>query len=342
MRILFAGSPGIAVPSLEALFALAGDAGFELAGVLTNPDSPRGRSGKPEPTEVGAAAERFSERLAAAGKPPFPALKPARLDAAAREAVSALKPDLLVSFAYGRIFGPKFLALFPLGGINIHPSLLPRYRGATPIPAAILNRESLTGLSIQRLAAEMDSGDILAQENIPLNGRETAGSLGNIAAQKAAELLPRVLGALAAGTAEARPQNHGEATYCSLLSKEDGLIDWSRSAAEIEARVRAFDPWPQTWTTRGGRQLFILRAGLPDSPPAGASAADSGEAGFAAPSGVLAPGTVLGVDKRQGILIQTGRGVLAARELQYEAKKALDWKAFLNGARDFIGSRLGA
>ncbi|MDR1588396.1 MAG: methionyl-tRNA formyltransferase [Treponema sp.] len=331
MRILFAGNPGIAVPSLEALFDLTGG-GFELAGVLTNPDRPRGRSGTPEPTEAGAAAERISERLRAAGKPPLPALKPEKLDAAAREAVSALKPDLLVSFAYGRIFGPKFLALFPLGGINIHPSLLPRYRGATPIPAVILNRETLTGLSIQRLAAEMDSGDILAQESIPLDGRETAGSLGNIAAQRAAELLPRVLGALAAGTAKARPQNHGEATYCSLISKKDGLIDWRRSAAEIEARIRAYDPWPQTWTIQGERQLFILKAGLPDSLPAGASA----------PDGVLTPGMVLGADKRQGILIQTGEGVLAARELRYEAKKALDWKAFLNGARNFIGSRLGA
>ncbi|MDR1318613.1 MAG: methionyl-tRNA formyltransferase [Treponema sp.] len=326
MRILFAGSPGIAVPSLEALFTLAGtDGGFELAGVLTNPDSPRGRRGTPEPTELGAAAERLSVRRTEAGKPPVPALKPAKLDAAAREAVSALKPDLLVSFAYGRIFGPKFLALFPLGGINIHPSLLPKYRGAAPIPAAILNRESLTGLSIQKLAAEMDSGDILARENILLNGRETAAVLGKTVARKAAELLPRVLGALAAGTAESLPQNHGEATYCFPIPKEEGLIDWSGSAAEIDARIRAFDPWPRTWTIREGQRLLILRAEVPDGLPS-----------------AEVPGTVLGVDKQRGILVQTGEGILAVQELQYGAKKALDWKVFLNGSRNFIGSRLGA
>jgi methionyl-tRNA formyltransferase len=334
MRILFAGSPGIAVPSLEALFTPAGaGGGLEPAGVLTNPDSPRGRHGMPEPTGVGAAAEQLSKRRAEEGKPPVPVLKPAKLDAAAREAVAALKPDILVSFAYGRIFGPKFLALFPLGGINIHPSLLPKYRGAAPIPAAILNRESLTGLTIQKLAAEMDSGDILAQEKIPLNGRETSAGLGNIAARKAAELLPRVLGALAAGTAEARPQNHGEATYCFPIPKEEGLIDWNGSAAEIDARIRAFDPWPQTWTIRKGQRLLILRAEVPED----LSAAKGAEA----PSGTSLPGTVLGIDKQRGILVQTGEGVLAVQELQYGAKKALDWKAFLNGARNFIGSRLG-
>jgi methionyl-tRNA formyltransferase len=320
LRILFAGTPGIAVPALEALEAAGG--GMVLAGLLTNPDSPRGRRGTPEPTETAAAGARISERRRRGGEPPLVIIKAAKLDAAVRGAVAALAPDLLVSFAYGRIFGPKFLALFPRGGVNIHPSLLPRYRGAAPIPAAILNRDRETGISIQRLAAEVDSGDILAQEAFPLKGRETTGSLSALAAEKAAPLLVETLRALAGGTLRGRPQNHGEATYCAMLSKEGGRIDWNRSAPEIDARIRAFDPWPLSWTCHGDRLLYILEA-LPQDGGAGGP-----------------PGLVLGVDKQRGILVQTGNGVLAVRRLQYQAKKALDWRAFLNGARDFTGSRL--
>jgi methionyl-tRNA formyltransferase len=327
LRILFAGTPGIAVPALEALEA-AGD-WVELAGLLTKPDSPRGRSGTPEPAETAAAGVRISERRRGGGKPPLVLIKAAKLDAAARSAAAALGPDLLVSFAYGRIFGPKFLAVFPRGGINIHPSLLPKYRGAAPIPAAILNRERETGISIQRLAAEMDSGDILAQELIPLKGRETTGSLSDLAAERAAPLLIETLKALAGGTLRGRPQNHGEATYCAMLSKDEGPIDWSQSAVEIDARIRAFDPWPLSWTRRGGRRLYILEA-FPES--AGTGGAGGGTGGE--------PGRVLGVDKQRGILVQTGNGVLVVSRLQYQAKKALDWRAFLNGAGDFAGSRL--
>jgi methionyl-tRNA formyltransferase len=325
LRILFAGSPAIAVPALEAVFALSADhrdgsRGFELAGLLTNPDSPRGRRGEAVPTELAAAAER----LAAAGKAPVPALKPEKLDAEARRLAAALEPDLLVSFAYGRIFGPKFLSLFPLGGINIHPSLLPKYRGPTPIQAAILNRERETGITIQKLALEMDAGDILAQERFPLNGRETAAGLSEIMARKAADLLPAVLRGIAEETLRARPQDPGGVSRCALIAKEAGLIDWTKSAPEIDARIRAFDPWPLSWTTHGERRLFILKAEPLD------------DAAAPAP-----PGRVLGIDKERGILIQTGKGTLAAAALQYQAKKAQDWRTFLNGARNFIGCRLG-
>jgi methionyl-tRNA formyltransferase len=323
MRILFAASPDIAVPALETL---AG--GFELAGVLTNPDSPRGRRSLPEPTEVGAAVER----LAGAGKGPFPLLKPEKLDALAREQVLALGPDLLVSFAYGRIFGPRFLALFPMGGINIHPSLLPQYRGPAPIPAAILNRDRQTGITIQRLAREMDSGDVLAQEQVDLTGRETSRTLGAIMANKAAQMLPAALKGLADGTLRAVPQDHRQATYCPLLTKEDGHIDWTQSAADIDARIRAFDPWPLSWTSHGEQRLFILRA----EPVPAEDAAQPLAA--AQPSQT---GLVLGIDKQRGILVQTGAGVLAVSELQYQAKKALQWRDFLNGARNFTGCRLG-
>jgi methionyl-tRNA formyltransferase len=262
MRILFAASPAIAVPALEALVTLCGSPlcgggeNFAFAGLLTNPDSPKGRSNRPEPTECASALER----LTALRSITVPVLKPEKLDAAARDQVSALNPDLLVSFAYGRIFGPKFLGLFPLGGINIHPSLLPKYRGPTPVQAAILNRERETGITIQKLAAEMDSGDILIQETVPLNGRETAGTLSETMAAKASELLPAALRGIAGGTLPARVQNHGEATYCSLVAKEDGLIDWNLGAPEIDARIRAYDPWPLCRTMHGDTELIILKA----------------------------------------------------------------------------------
>jgi len=323
VRILFAGSPVIAVPALESVAAMSGGGeDFVLAGLLTRADSPKGRSGKPEPTECAAAAQRFS----------IPILKPEKLDGAIREQVMALKPDLLVCFAYGKIFGPQFLSLFPLGGINIHPSLLPKYRGATPIPAAIINRETVTGITIQRIALEMDSGDILVQETVPLSGRETTASLSETMAKKAAEMLPAALRGITGGTLRALPQDHQAATYCSLIKKEDGLIDWNRSAAEIDAQIRAFNPWPLSWTTHGEVPLFILQAEALEN-AAGSEDTLTGSRAVA--------GRVLGKDKKKGILIQTGGGILAVSELQYQTKKALEWQAFLNGARNFMGARLG-
>jgi methionyl-tRNA formyltransferase len=320
MRIIYAGSPAIAVPVLEALFS-SGDGVLVVAGILTNPDRPRGRSGRPEPSDIGEAAEKFN----AARLPPVPVFKFEKLGAEAREAIAALKPDILVSCAYGRIFGPKFLGLFPMGGINIHPSLLPKYRGASPIPQAILNRDRETGISIQRLALKMDSGDILLQERIPLDGRETAESLSRAAAEKAALLLPPLLRRIAAGHVPGILQDEDEASYCSLIEKDSGRIDWKRSAAEIDAMIRAYTPWPLSWTMEGERKLIILKSVPDDARPETASAE---------------PGKVLGVDKKRGILIQTGEGILVVSGLQYQSRKALDFQAFLNGERHFLSTKL--
>ena len=327
MRVLFAGSPSIAVPSLETLYSRCGrgESEIKLAGVLTNPDSSRGRHGTPQPTEVGEAAQRILRQAEEQGGDVFQILKPEKLDAALREQVGALKPDLLVSFACGYFFGPKFLALFPLGGINIHPSLLPKYRGPAPIQAAILNRDAVTGISVQKLAQEMDSGDILAVEHLQLTGRETAGSLSELVSKKAALMLPEVFGKIAAGE-QGVPQDHSMASFCSLISRDDALIDWNGSAAQIEAKIRAFDPWPLCRTIHDEKELFILKASV---------RADGGG------RGAKQPGLVLGIDKQDGILVQTGEGILAVSELQYQAKKALFWRDFLNGARNFTGSKLG-
>jgi methionyl-tRNA formyltransferase len=319
MRVIYAASPAIAVPALEVLCKIKG---IELAGVLTNPDTPKGRSCTPQPTEISEAAQKllYSKEI--------PVLKPAKLDADAREQISLLKPDLLLSFAYGHIFGPKFLALFPMGGINIHPSLLPKYRGPSPVQAAILNRDAETGISIQTIAAEMDQGSILASKKLQLTGKETSDSLGKIIAAEAAVMISGVLEKITEQPDfinRGLAQNHSEASYCSLISRDDGIIDWNKNVLEIDAAIRAYNPWPLCRTIHNGRELYILKAGV--------------YTGENAPEGAI--GTVLGIDKQYGILIQTGEGILAVTDLQYQAKKALFWRDFLNGVRDFSGSLLG-
>ena len=314
MRILFAGSPAIAIPCLEIVAETkeAGGINIELIAVLTNPDTAKGRHGTPQPTEVGEAAEKLG----------VPVLKPYKLDGQVREEIAALKPDLLVSFAYGKIFGPKFLELFPLGGINIHPSLLPKYRGPTPIQAAILSGDKTTGISIQKIALEIDSGNILAVEQLQLDGTETTASLSGAVAVKAAEMLPAALAKIAAGE-QGTPQDHSQASYCPIIVKDDGIIDWNNSAVKIDAIIRAYNPWPLCRTIHNGKTLFILKAGSREQAAAGKA------------------GQVFGIDNQYGIMIQTADGILTVTELQYQGKKALFWKDFLNGARDFVESILG-
>jgi methionyl-tRNA formyltransferase len=325
MKILFAGTPAIAVPCLRAISEMELEgAGVTLVGVLTKADRPR-RHGHVEPSDISVAASALDATRKEKGLPSITQLKPEKLDAGAREDVAALSPELLVSFAYSRFFGPRFLALFPLGGINIHPSLLPKYRGASPIPAALINREKETGICIQKLAAEMDSGDILASLKIELSGRETTASLSETVGEKAAFLLRELLLDFGPRAAAAKPQT-GEAVYCREIKKEEGLIDWGKSAAEIEGRIRAFTPWPLSFTRRGKDTLIILEAEIVAMQTETETNAQ--------------PGAVLGIDSR-GILIQTGDGILAVKRLQWQTKKALDWKAFCNGERGFVGARLG-
>lgn len=312
MRILFAGSAQIAVPALRAIAA-----SHEVVGILTNPESARGRGMERSATPVA---------LAAAGLPGprIPVLAFPTLKTEAREAVAALRPELMVTFAYGRIFGPRFLDLFPRGGINIHPSLLPRHRGATPIPAAILARDRETGVCVQRILLELDAGDILASTRIPLDGRETTASLSALAAEVGASLVVEVLDAIRSGAERAVPQQ-GTPTWCPLLTKAHGLIDWNASALDIDARIRAFDPWPGAHTWLHGRKLDILEA----EPRPGAQAAP-------APNG-----TIVALDKSEGLMVQTNDGLLAVKRLRFSTKKALSWKEFANGVRDLAGARLG-
>jgi methionyl-tRNA formyltransferase len=320
VRVLFAGSPDIAVPSLIRV-----SFEHEIVGVLTNPESAKGRGLSIERTPVAEAAAALGQGL--------PVLSFERLGAEARAAVAALRPDILISYAYGRIFGPKFLALFPKGGVNVHPSLLPRFRGPAPIPSTILAGDRETAITVQRLALEMDSGDVLGQFRLPLAGTETAEDIAEVASIMGADLLSQVLEEIEEGRENPRPQE-GEPSYCSMLRKEDGLIDWSAPLLDIDAKIRAFYPWPCAFTYFRGLRMNIL-----DSFPyphvtfaAGPSSLDFEDA---------LPGTLLGLDKSRGIMVQTIDGLLALRRLQLQQKRALPYREFANGIRDLAGSLLG-
>ncbi len=310
MRVLFAGTPGIAVPSLRET-ARAHD----VCAVLTGADQPAGRGREVRPSEVKQAALELGLRVIEAD----------RLDAGVRETIRGLAPELLVVVAFGRIFREAFLDIFPRGGVNVHPSLLPRYRGPSPIAAAILGGDRETGVSIQRIALEVDAGDLYARRLVPLAGDETTGSLTPVLADIGAELLAEVLAGIAAGTATPAAQS-GEVTRCRMTEKADGLVDWTESAALIERKVRAYDPWPRAATTWDGRPLVLLHTRLP---------AGTVENGRYAP-----PGTVLGPSP-EGLLVRAGDGPLAVARLQPAFRRPMDWRAFLNGHPGIVGSRLG-
>ena len=319
MRVFFAGTPECAVSSLYAVAQR-----YTLVGVLTAPPT---RAGRGKKYTESAIAQAVAE-LKAEGTIPadIPVLTPEKLDAGFRDSVAVLHPDVLVCFAYGKIFGPKTLALFPQGALNIHPSLLPRWRGPSPVPAAILAGDTITGVTVQYMAKEMDAGNIIIQKEMPIAPFDTAETLLIRCAELGAELISDALVAVENGQVMSVQQDHRAATYCTLLEKESGLLCWQHSAAEIDRKIRAYTPWPGAFTHWHGTKLSVLQA----YPYTG---------DFTEPLNAAA-GTVLATDKRDGILIKTGQGILAVQTLQRETKKAMQWKDFLNGAPDFIGQTL--
>ncbi len=315
MRIVFAGSPDIAVPTLEALAEE-----FEVVGVLTNPDRRKGRSKKLLPTEVKSKALELG----------LPVFQYDHLYGEARTAIAALEPDILISFAFGKIFGPKFLALFPEGGVNVHPSLLPLHRGATPIPAAILAGDPVTGITVQKISLKMDEGDILDTISFPLDGSETTESLSTDVSVKSPKLLCDVIRTIERDTAIPLKQDDTHASYCSFMQKSDAEIDWNSSATQISGMVRGYYPWPKAFTRFQGKVLMLTYAREITE--------EISEISIASDTQV---GTVLGTVAKQGILITTGKGIVSVERLQLQSKKELDWKAFMNGNPSLIGSVLG-
>jgi len=317
-RIVFMGTPDFAVPSLRALLDAPR---FEVAGVVTQPDRPAGRGQRVQMSPVKQVALR-------AGLPviqPLKAHEPAALDQ-----LRAWEPDFMVVVAFGQILRQAVLDLPRIAPINVHASLLPRWRGAAPIQAAIRAGDRCTGITTMIMDAGLDSGPILLQDSIPIDPAETGQTLHDKLAPLGAQLLLHTLDWLLSGSIAPHPQPDNPAliTHAPQLRREDGALDWTVSAVTIDRHVRAFTPWPGTFTTWNGRRLKVL-AGFPSTASLG-----------------LAPGQVASTDgtSLQGLgslAVGTGDGVYLPLRLQLEGRQALSAEAFRNGAPDFVGSTLG-
>jgi methionyl-tRNA formyltransferase len=308
MRIVFMGTPEVAAFSLERL--LQGP--DPVIGVVTQPDRPSGRGQKTVPTPVRKVAESYD----------VPVLAPEKVrDPSFLDVLKKWLPDLIVVVAYGRILPRQILELAPHGCLNVHYSLLPKYRGAAPVAWTIINDEKQSGVTTMRLVEKMDAGPIFLQRATPLAEDETGTSLQAKLAPLGAELLVETIAGLKAGKITPKDQNESEATYAPILKKEDGLIDWKLPAAAIERRVRGLAPWPSAFTYLAGILLKIHRARV------------------VAMATEAAPGEIVKADK-EGLWIATGNGVLSLEQVQLENKKRMEVGEFLNGTRVEKGARL--
>lgn len=305
-RVVFLGTPEFAIPTLRAYAAAT-----EVVAVVTQPDRPAGRGRKVTSPPVAIAAREL--RLAV--------LQPAslRTEAVQRD-IAALHPDIIACVAYGRIIPSAVLAMPTLGAINLHPSMLPAYRGASPIQAAIADGLETTGVTVMHLADELDAGDIILQREVAVGFDETAGALEGRLGQIGAEMMLEASEALARGDAPRRPQDHARATYVGKIEKASGAIDWNRSARAIVNQVRAMNPRPCAFMMWRGGRLKVWRARVG--------------------SGRGVPGTLLSVDA-DGVAVATGDGALLLIEVQQEGGRALLAAEFARGHRLTVGDRLG-
>ena len=309
MRIVFMGTPDFAVPSLEALLK----SNDEVVGIVTQPDRPKGRGQTLAPSPVKLIALR--ERL--------PLLQPTKMkDPEFLAVLAGWKPDLIAVAAFGRILPPVVLTMPPKGCINVHGSLLPKYRGAGPIQWAIMNGETETGITTMMMDEGMDTGAMLLQEKIPITPNDTAGNLSLRLAVLGGRLLVETLTQLKAGTLVPRPQDHRLATMAPLLKKEDGVIDWSLPATVIANRVRGLTPWPGAYTFFGADRWVVCGA-LPLNEVC-----------------AQPPGHVVSVTK-DAIHVATGRGMLSIMELQPANSRRMTTAQYLAGHPIQAGSRLG-
>lgn len=309
MRVVFLGSPPFAIPILERL---ASSRHRPLL-VVTPPDRPQGRGRRVRPSEVAAIAEREG----------IECLRPeSTRDPALHARLHELAADVFLVASYGELLREDFLAIPKLECLNVHPSLLPRHRGATPVQAAILAGDEETGVSIQRVVMELDAGDVLVQTRTRVEPGETAGELALRLAELAAATSVEALDLLVDGNATWTPQDPERVTVCRKLKKEHGRVDWTRGAAELERHVRGMNPWPTAQTTLAdGAELQLLRARV----------AEGGGGG---------PGTLLAAAKR--FVVAAGDGALELVEVKSAGKRAMSGEEFLRGARLEPGSKLGS
>jgi methionyl-tRNA formyltransferase len=309
-RIVFLGTPDFAVPSLNAL---ADHASFEVVGVVTQPDRPAGRGRSVRQSPVKERAVMLS----------LPVFQPETLrKQEAVDHLAAWEPDVLVVAAFGQILRTPVLELAPFGCLNVHASLLPRWRGAAPIQYAIRAGDDETGVTIMKLDEGLDTGPMLARRVIPIAPDETGASLHDRLASLGAELLLPTLAGYLTGEIVPQPQPEEGVTLAPSLKKSAGEIDWTHGAAEIDRQVRAYMPWPGTFTDFEGDLLKVI-AGAPLPPPGGNAP----------------PGTLLA--ERGGLAVQTGDGLYRLEVVQPAGKKQMSGEAFLAGRPDAPGTRLG-
>lgn len=306
LRVVFMGSPEFGVPTLRAL----NDA-FDVVGVVTQPDKPKGRGRKTEPTAVKTVAEELGLEV----------ISPLRL--AEPEAVAALKtwtPDVIVVAAYGKLLPLEILDMPRLGCVDLHPSLLPRHRGASPIPGAILAGDELTGNCTMLMDRGMDTGPVLLCSEIPVEPGETAASLHDRMAEPGARLVVKTLQGLERKEIEPTPQNESLATYTQPLTKEDGRIDWNNGAEYLDRLVRAMNPWPTAFTTFNNDPIKVWKASLEN--------------------GTGRPSAIVDVSSK-GITVGTGNGLLVLQEIQPPGKKRMSAADFALGRSIRTGDTFG-
>jgi methionyl-tRNA formyltransferase len=310
VRVVFFGTPDFAVPALEALLRSR----HVVTGVVTQPDRPRGRGHKMLDAPVKAMA-------AAAG---LPILQPQRLkDAGFVERLTALRADVGVVAAYGKILTDEVLAIPPRGFVNVHASLLPRYRGAAPVHRAVIAGERETGVTIMRVVKALDAGPMLADVHRPIAADETSDEVERDLARLGAALLVVTLDDLAAGRVEERAQDDSLATYAHKLQKEEGLLDWRWTAERLHHVIRGLHPWPHAFTFIGTRRFIVRRSR------------------WSAEASPKAPGLVVEASG-EGLAVATGSGILEITEIQAEGKRPMSAREFLAGHPFARGERFGA
>jgi len=309
-RIAFFGSPRLASACLEELHRH-----FPVRLVVTQPDRAKGRGKRVSVTQVKATAlERH-----------IPVYKDEDVGDTLLEALRSHGIELIVVVAFGRILPVSIITAPVYGSLNLHASLLPKYRGASPIEAALLAGETETGLTLQVMAPEMDRGDILASEWMRIEEHWTAEHLYEAMVSRAPGFLARSVREYMSGTLKPEPQNDDQATYCTVIRKEHGRIDWGETAEVIRNRIRAYSLWPVAFTWLDSKLLRVFNA-RPAACPGGGS---------------KGPGEILRADRAQGIIVQTGEGVLGITDLQIENRRRMDFQLFINGYRELEGKVLG-
>ena len=313
MRIVFMGTPDFSVPALKALV----EAGHQVIAVVTQPDKPKGRGKEVQMTPVKIQAMEYG----------IPVYQPAKVrEASFVEVLKGLEADVYVVIAFGQILPKAVLELPKYGCINIHASLLPKYRGAAPIQWCVIDGERETGITTMMMDVGLDTGDMLEKAVIPIEEKETGGSLHDKLSMAGGDLILSTLKKLEEGTLVRTPQTDEGTCYAKMLTKSLGDIDWNQDAVSIERLIRGLNPWPSAYTMWNGKTIKIWAADV----IAGREAAEFlSESGVPAETGT-APGTVVCSDKR-GLVVCTGGGLLSIRELQMEGKKRMDTPAFLRG-----------